>query len=263
MRNDHTGSDILDLAELTKSKNNGKSHPWRVCPTGYHYVKSHSLTIPPSKDYPEGHVVTRHEHCAKNPTTPKELLSFDEICAINNKHLSAIHDRLKPCIAYPRGDIFDHLIIGWVKYWVDIYKPKDLLDPNLIKALIWSESSFKEKQVTQTHNNKHGCARGLMQLTDSTREILSDPKEELRNHYIELSEAEVLNPSANICAGIRWIFRKKITANHRLHHTATWQDAIAEYKGILGGLMKHNPKSQKKMDIILNHYHELLEGRSG
>lgn len=41
-------------------------HPWRLCPYGEHWVKTHEMHVPPSKTHPEGAVTIRHEHCAKN-----------------------------------------------------------------------------------------------------------------------------------------------------------------------------------------------------
>ena len=35
----------------------------------------------------------------------------------------------------------------------------------------------------------------------------------------------------SICAGIRWLFRKKAIASELLKRTATWEEAIAEFKG--------------------------------
>jgi soluble lytic murein transglycosylase-like protein len=46
---------------------------------------------------------------------------------------------------YPNADKFDQQIRGWVRYWNDIFQPSDPLDPNLIKALIATESGFNPK----------------------------------------------------------------------------------------------------------------------
>ena len=50
------------------------------------------------------------------------------------------------------------------------------LEPNLVKALIASESGFNPKLLANRKNPK--SARGLMQLLDSTREIIGNPKGE-------------------------------------------------------------------------------------
>lgn len=53
-----------------------KAHPWRFCPIGKHYVRTHMLHIPPSKEHPAGQAVIRHEHCAENASY-KDVLSFN------------------------------------------------------------------------------------------------------------------------------------------------------------------------------------------
>jgi len=35
----------LTPVKLKKSDN---MHPWRLCPKGYHYVRTHSLRVPPN-----------------------------------------------------------------------------------------------------------------------------------------------------------------------------------------------------------------------
>lgn len=50
-----------------------------------------------------------------------------------------------------RADEFDLHIRGWVRYWNEIFHPQEPLDPNLVKALIASESSFRPEQDTPQH----------------------------------------------------------------------------------------------------------------
>ena len=62
-----------------------EAHPWRICPLGQHFVRTHIEHIPPSKTHPQGEVITRHEHCAHNPSH-KDMLSLDEIQVVSSKH---------------------------------------------------------------------------------------------------------------------------------------------------------------------------------
>lgn len=55
-----------------------KNHPWRRCLMGKHFVRKHSLHVPPSKKNPDGIIATRHEHCAANRSHRDEL-SFDVV----------------------------------------------------------------------------------------------------------------------------------------------------------------------------------------
>lgn len=105
---------------------------------------------------------------------------------------------------------YDDLIRGWTKYWNDIFSSKDPLDPNLVKALIATESEFKPNTIVKIPKD---IARGLMQMMDSTRKYLSDPKyKELRNHLVNITDKDALDPNFNIAAGIRWLFRKREVA---------------------------------------------------
>jgi Transglycosylase SLT domain len=246
-----------------------KAHPWRVCPIGKHYVKTHVLHTPPGKEHSKGRVVTRHAHCANNPSH-KDMLSYDEIELIAKTYFLNLECRPKTKILteFSRGDEFDQYVSGWVQYWNEIFKPVEPLDPNLVKALIASESSFKPEkntpQRTPQKNKKIGHARGLMQITDSTLKMIGEHKGEVKDHFIHLTQIEVMEPSANICTGVRWLFTKKTTAAARLGHVATWDDAVAEYKGILKAISEnkdpnHNADPYNEMPKFRSFYKRLLE----
>jgi hypothetical protein len=64
--------------------------------------------------------------------------------------------------------------------------------------------------------------------------------------------------SYNICIGVRWLFTKKITAKARLHCAVTWDDAVAEYKGILEDV-KNGKDPRNEMKIFHSLYKQLLE----
>lgn len=260
-------------------KDNEKIHPWRLCPIGKHYVRTHSEHIPSSKINPEGEIITRHAHCALNPphknsknrdTPTKDILSFDELQIIANTHFSDLTGPPKAkALPHPRADEFDSLIRGWVCYWNTVFNAKDPLDPNLVKALIASESSFRPDINTPTRNGT-GTARGLMQLTDATISKINSHEAELRDHFIRLNLDEVMDPSANICAGVRWLFMKYAGARERiakakLSRRATWDDAVAEYKGILKDIIEvatknenQNPDPYNEMGKFRDNYQKLL-----
>jgi len=91
----------------------------------------------------------------------------------------------------------------------EVLHPEELLDPNLIKALIATESSFNHKAVANEKKPKI-IARGLLQVREDSRQILADQKGELKKHFIIVPSGEDLyDPNINICAGIRWLFHKK------------------------------------------------------
>jgi hypothetical protein len=223
------------LKARKKQKNSSRKtekriHPWRLCSAGRHWVRTHPLHIPPSEKDPTGHVTTRHGHCADNPSG-KDQLYPDEIQEMADKNFSKVKD--KPCPLdlgfHQNGNRYDDLIAGWTKYWNEVLRPAVPLDPNVVKALIATESGFDTNSLA--NNNQNG-ARGLMQITNDSRKILADEKGELKDHFVTVTREELNNPSNNICAGIRWLFHKQRLLSSRLKRNATWEEAISEYKGL-------------------------------
>lgn len=210
----------------TKDSESNKAHPWRRCPIGQHFVKEHVIHIKPNKEHPDG-LVKVHEHCANNPSH-KEELSYDEIQYITQTYFDTLSGPPTPGVLtkkYPTADDFDSMIRGWTKYWNDIFNSDDPLVANLIKALLGSESSFN---INPPWGNKN--AHGLMQLLHDTFIILQNPKGELHNYLIRIPWNKILDPTTNICMGIRWLFQKKKLASIRLHRIASWDEAVIEYK---------------------------------
>ncbi len=198
----------------------------------------------------------------------KDVLSFDELRIITDKNFSQLKGApTANVLNYARADEFDELIRGWVLYWNKVFEAKDLLDPNLVKALIASESSFKPDTINRKNPPKIGPARGLMQLTDDTLRILHAHKIELHDHFIYLSHDESMDPSANICAGVRWLFQKRAGAKERYakadpDHVVTWEDAVAEYKGVLGEILdkdNEHPDPENKMPTFRSIYKKFQE----
>lgn len=264
---------VIEDKILIQGEQKTKIHPWRLCPLGMHYVREHQERISPSKKHSDGEIIIRHAHCASNPLGKnkkeiRDVLSFDELQIIAGTHFSDLKGPPKANVLdYDRADEFDKLIRGWAQYWNTVFEAKDLLDPNLVKALIASESSFKPDTINHKNPPKIGPARGLMQLTDETLKILYGHEIELRDHFIYLSHVEAMSPSANICAGIRWLFQKKEGAKARYakidpNRVVTWDDAVAEYKGVLSGILnkdnKH-PDPENKMPTFRSIYEKFQE----
>jgi len=210
----------------TKYSEIKKAHPWRRCPIGQHFVKEHIIHIKPSKKHPDG-LVKIHNYCANNPSR-KEELSYDEIQFITQTYFATLSGSPTAGILikdYPTSDDFDGLIRGWTKYWDDIFNSDDPLDANLVKALLGSESSFN---INPAGGNKN--AFGLMQILHDTFLILQDPKGELHDYLVRIPWNKILDPTSNICIGIRWLYQKKKLASIRLKRKASWDEAVIEYK---------------------------------
>lgn len=228
----------------------GGVHPWRLCPYGEHWVRTHEERIPPSKKHPRGFVTTRYAHCARNPSG-KDQLYPDEIREITERRFAKV--QRMPCphnLGFKNGDKYDDLIAGWVKYWNDIFTPKDLLNPNLVKALIATESGFSPVRLANKKNQNSG--RGLLQILNSTRKILGDEKGELKDHFVTVTRKDLNEPSINICAGIRWLFRKRRLASGKLGREATWEEAVYEFKG--GDI-----SSKARSEVLMKRFFEKLE----
>ncbi len=221
---------INSLKKTTVVK--GKSiHPWRLCSYGRHWVREHSMHTPPSKKNPGGSTTIRHAHCANNPSG-KDQLYPDEIQEIARQNFSTVNE--KPCPFDPEfpktGGQYDDLIAGWTKYWNDVLNPKMPLEPNMVKALIATESRYEAKILA--NKKTKDSARGLLQVTNDSRKILGNEKGELKDHYLTLTREDLNDPNNNICAGIRWLFRKREIASSLLGRAATWDEAIYEFKGV-------------------------------
>jgi predicted nucleotidyltransferase len=243
------------LADIKRSKKvlwlpeNKELHPWRICPYGQHWVVRHPRL-------PMGRQIQDVDgHCRKNPSG-KDHLKGDEIDLISKNPLFQQTRPLplsysgKEKIQY--ANAHDTLIAGWCKYWNEIFKPDKPVDPNFIKALIESESRFNP--LAMAKNKIVGPARGLIQLTEQTWKILKDRKGEIKDHYVDLNKNELFDPSKNICAAIRWLFRKREILQKRLSRSPEWVETIAEYKGLGPDLKKKGPKSIKVMNDFLTIY---------
>lgn len=221
-----------------------KKHPWRLCPVGEHWVSTYPRRLPKSLGTTEV-----DSHCRKNPSG-KDRMRPEEIHAIAkrffNKKLKGMPS--PDTLDYPhnRGNPYDHLIAGWTRYWNDVFSPELPLDPDLVKALVGSESSFNANPRIR-NAGVAGKARGLLQITDQAIKILKNDKGELRDHLIELNRADLDDPEVQICVGIRWLFQKKLLASARLKREATWEETVADYKGYLPKLLKKDPEAEKGM----------------
>lgn len=209
-------------------------HPWRTCPIGYYSVRKFERTTPVSVKNPDGTSSVR-SHCRKNPSGKDQLYTNEirnmyetNIEAFKTSNTLAIGTISKPSNA----NDYDIQIMFWTKYWNDIFRPETPLHPNIVKALFFSESSFNLKAKDQLAS-KGNWARGPMQITDSTRKILSNEKGELDNHYMNMTPNDVKDLNNSLAASIRWLFRKKETASSYLGREATWEEAVAEYKAYL------------------------------
>lgn len=208
-------------------RTSSKPHAWRPCPLGKHWVSAHTRRRTSLRGL--AYTQSVRGHCRAN-ASHQDHLYRDDIREIAERHFKQFDKTpLRPLKDFKGKDTkYDSLIQGWTKYWNDVLKPSDPLDPDLIKALIASESSFDPK----TWNRLRGrnSAYGLMQVLSDSVQLLKNSKE-LRNHFVNLNDDDMKDPNLSICAGIRWLFRKKELAEAKLKRKITWREAIREFKG--------------------------------
>jgi uncharacterized protein with HEPN domain len=205
-------------------------HPWKICSSGETYV--HEAVV--HEHLRAGHDVREHlrnEHCRINQKSSKIILTPEEVRVIGNLYFSNLRTSLSSFDLGFRGkgNKYDKLIAGWVQYWNEVLNPSEPLNPNIVKALIATESGFNP----EANKGKRGAAKGLMQLLPRTIGYLNGTKGEIKDHIFEFSNHDVFDPDLNIAAGVRWLFRKRETASARLKRAATWTEAVAEYKDYL------------------------------
>ena len=219
-------------------------NPWRVCPIGEYWVRRH--------DRQKKHLEDVDGHCRKN-TSGKDLIRGDEIDQIakSKKFLNIPSKVNKGLAEFENCDLYDDLISGWTAYWNEIFNINPPLLPNFVKALIATESHFDPKAFNPKNPKRIGPARGLTQITLQTQKELSGEIKDLKDHFVILTEEEIYDPNKNICAAIRWLFRKQETAKSRLKREPTWEEVLMEYKGKLKSKTKETVEVRKKLKEYL------------
>lgn len=207
-------------------------HPWRPCPHGYYYVRAHPRRVKVGTTHPDGLASVR-EHCRRNPSG-KDQLYPKEIPWMVESGLQALKPSDFPGKLSAPSNANDHdaSIAFWTRYWNEIFRPVNPLSPNVVKALFASESSFNS-EVKPQRVSQRNFARGPLQITDQTRKVLGDEHGELADHYLTLDKDDVLDPQIALAAAVRWLFHKRETARRYLKRDASWEEAVADYKGYL------------------------------
>ncbi len=212
--------------------------PWRLCPLGEHWVDEHPrVSKKGSKSIVDG-------HCRMNPKG-KDIIKAEELIEIAKRHFK--HVKVRPSnnsLKFPQGNSFDEAIAGWCEYWNEVLKPSKRLDPNLVKALIATESGFEPEPIVPEDHE----AIGLMQIMPETIKYLGSNGKELKDHFVEIDSESAKDPIVNIAAGIRWLFRKYELTKHKLKRDPTWQEVLYDYKGITGDKSKNAKNIKESLD---------------
>lgn len=187
-------------------------------------VRQHSMHVPVSKKNPTG-ITIREKHIRHLKGTYLDSSEIESIFKNYDKKL--ITYPTKKALNQPNSDEFDDTIAVWCDYFNKKFNTNPPLEPNLIKALIASESDFVK-------NPKNPKATGITQITNETLNALQDPDGEVNDFIIKnIRKKDLKNPDIAIPMAIRWLSRKKRLAEGKLGRTASAEEIILEYKGLL------------------------------
>lgn len=221
-----------------------KQHPWRICPLGENLVREHVR-------HTKYKVAEVSSYCRKNKSK-KEILTSLEIKEIYERN--KIKTKNFPSLSKKtRENKFDDIIALWTQFWNEVLKPSEPLDPNWVKTLIYTESSFDENSLNK--NDPKNPAKGLMQITKATHKIITNSRGELKDVCFDTDEKENYDPNISVSMGIRWLFRKKELLKSRIKREPTWEETIWEYKGVYNDESKVAGSIKNK---VREYYEEII-----
>ena len=206
-------------------------------------VKEHPRRVPVSKKNPSGiTIVDKHLRHIEGQYLDKKMID-DTFLNYDKKNLTF---PAKGKLSLPNEDEYDEYIAVWVHYFNKKLNLKTEIDPDMIKALIASESTFKPSATNKT-------ATGLTQVTTATLKILQDLGGESKEFvFKDIRKKDLTDPNVAIALGIRWIAYKKQYADKILKRPATSDEVIQFYKGILND-------DSKRAGIIMKNYRRFYE----
>jgi hypothetical protein len=201
-------------------------------------VKEHPRKVPVSKKNPTGITIV-DKHPRRLDGTYLDRKEIDKI--IKNYDLKKlIYPKSDKLNMYSDSDKYDELIAIWTDYFNKKFPSDSLLDPDVVKALIGSESDFKLDPVNP-------AAFGIAQITKETFKALQDPEGEVKEFiFTKFTLKDLKDPNVAIPMAIRWLFRKKKLAQGKLGKEPNAEEIILEYKGLLKSTSKYKDKALKK-----------------
>jgi hypothetical protein len=201
-------------------------------------VKEHPRKVPVSKKNPE-RVTIVDKHPRRLKGTYLDDKEVDETFTSYDKK-NIVYPTSKKLPNYPDADKYDDLIAVWTDYFNKKFPSDLLLEPDVVKALIGSESDFRLDPFNP-------LAIGIAQITRETFRALQDPKGEVKEFiFTKFIQKDLKNPSYAIPMAIRWLFRKKRLARGKLGREPNAEEIILEYKGLLKSTTTYKDRALKK-----------------
>ncbi len=211
-------------------------------------VREHPLTVPVSEKNPTGKTI-RDRHIRRLPGTDLDRGQILEVFEKYPRKGLTYPSSQKLLDKYKNSDEFDDLIAVWIDYFSKKFGAKQPLDPDSVKALIASESGFREDPKGNI------IAIGITQITKKTLKILLDPKGEAKEFiFRKIRQKDLKNPEIAIPLAVRWLYRKQETARSKLGREPSREETILEYKGWLKG---NSALREKGLKNYREHYEAL------
>ncbi|MCM2321987.1 MAG: hypothetical protein NDJ90_01860 [Oligoflexia bacterium] len=189
-------------------------------------VREHPRHVPTSNKNPDGITIV-DQHIRRLKGTYLDPNEIDSVFK-NYERKNLIWPAAGMLGKYKNADKFDELIAVWTDYFNKKFAIDPPLDPDVIKALLGSESGFRLDPP------ENMTAFGIAQITKATLEILQDPNGEAKNFiFNKIRQKDLKDPKVAIPLAVRWLCRKNETARSKLGHAPTPEELILEYKGLL------------------------------
>lgn len=185
------------------------------------------MHVPISEKNPTG-ITVRDRHLRRLKGTYLDAVETESIFKNYDRKeiIYPIKGKLKE---FKDADKYDEVIAVWTDYFNRKFNADPPLDPDVVKALIASESSFKPDPLKNRR-----IALGIAQLTKNTFKILLDPKGEAKEFiFKDFRQKDLADPNISIPMAVRWLQRKKETAASKLKRAPNHEEVILEYKGLL------------------------------
>lgn len=201
-------------------------------------VREHPMHVPVSEKNPTG-ITIRDRHLRRLKGTYLDVAEIESIFKSYDRKGIVYPNKGK--LKHKNADKYDEEIAVWTDYFNRKFNVVPPLDPDLVKALIDSESDFR---VDPSENKK---AFGILQITPSTLKIVQDPKGEAKDFiFKKVRQKDLKNPSIAIPIAIRWLLRKRVTAMDQLKRAPNHEELVLEYKGLLKSDSKYKAAALKK-----------------
>ena len=205
-------------------------------------VREHPRHVPSSPTNPQGiTIVDRHLRRLKGT-----YLDPDEINSVfkNYDRNGLLYPTAGKLVMYKdtkKADTYDEVIAVWTDYFNKKLNAEPPLDPDVVKALIASESDFR----LDPSENK--IAFGIAQITKNTWKIIQDPKGETKDFiFSKIRQKDLKDPNIAIPISVRWLLYKSKRAEAKLGRAPTPEEIILEYKGLLKSKSGYKENALKK-----------------